>query len=35
MTQNIGTPHWMAPELMVRNTNYGSKVDVYAYGIVL
>jgi serine/threonine protein kinase len=35
MTQNIGTPHWMAPELMVRNANYSSKVDVYAYGIVL
>ena len=35
MTQNIGTPHWMAPEVLATNTNYSSKVDVYAFGIVL
>lgn len=35
MTQNIGTPHWMAPELLSTSTNYTSKIDVYAYGIVL
>jgi hypothetical protein len=35
MTQNIGTPHWMAPELLSKGTNYTSKIDVYAYGIVL
>jgi hypothetical protein len=35
MTQNLGTPHWMAPEVLARNANYTSKVDVYAYGIVL
>jgi len=35
MTQNIGTPHWMAPELLGSKTSYTSKIDVYAYGIVL
>ncbi|KAH0793826.1 TKL family protein kinase [Histomonas meleagridis] len=35
MTQNIGTPHWMAPEMLSGSRNYTSKVDVYAYGILL
>jgi hypothetical protein len=35
MTQGIGTPHWMAPELLIKNTNYTAKIDVYAFGIVL
>ncbi|EAY10269.1 TKL family protein kinase [Trichomonas vaginalis G3] len=35
LTQNIGTPHWMAPELLDGTTNYTNKVDVYAYAIVL
>ena len=35
MTQNIGTPHWMAPEILATSTVYSSKVDVYSYGIVL
>ncbi|OHT02802.1 TKL family protein kinase [Tritrichomonas foetus] len=35
MTQNIGTPHWMAPEILSTSSNYTSKIDVYAYGIVL
>ena len=35
MTQNVGTPHWMAPELLTSNKSYTYKVDVYAYGIVL
>ena len=35
MTSNIGTPHWMAPEVLKRGSHYTSKVDVYAYGIVL
>ena len=34
VTQQIGTPHWMAPELFLKN-NYDSKVDVYAFGIIL
>lgn len=35
MTQNIGTPHWMAPELLGGSVSYDEKIDVYAYGIVL
>jgi serine/threonine protein kinase len=35
MTQNIGTIHWMAPELLASNATYTSKVDVYAFGIFL
>ncbi|OHS93223.1 TKL family protein kinase [Tritrichomonas foetus] len=35
MSSNIGTPHWMAPEILKPNVTYTSKVDVYAYGIVL
>jgi serine/threonine protein kinase len=35
MTYNLGTPHWMAPEVLSGTTNYTSKVDVYGYGIVL
>lgn len=35
MTSNMGTPHWMAPELFQNQASYTSKVDVYAYGIVL
>ena len=35
MTQNVGTPHWMAPELLLNSKTYTSKIDVYAYGIVL
>lgn len=34
MTKEIGTPHWMAPELF-ESHNYTNKVDVYAYGILL
>jgi serine/threonine protein kinase len=35
MNQNFGTPHWMAPELMIKHNNYTAKVDVFAFGIVL
>lgn len=41
MTMNIGTPHWMAPELLNVSQadqnagQYNSKVDVYAYAIVM
>lgn len=34
MTKNVGTPHWMAPELLTQSDNYDNKVDVYAYAIV-
>ena len=35
MTLNVGTTHWMAPELLSGDKKYTSKIDVYAYGIVL
>jgi serine/threonine protein kinase len=34
VTKNVGTPHWMAPEMFVGD-NYTLKVDVYAFAIVL
>ena len=34
MTKNVGTPHWMAPELLDNSSGYDNKIDVYAYGIV-
>ncbi|EAX92134.1 TKL family protein kinase [Trichomonas vaginalis G3] len=34
MTKEIGTPHWMAPEIFESN-HYTEKVDVYAYGMIL
>ncbi|EAX94659.1 TKL family protein kinase [Trichomonas vaginalis G3] len=34
LTVNIGTPHWMAPELF-ENSMYTNKVDVYSYAMVL
>jgi serine/threonine protein kinase len=35
MTGLIGTPQWMAPEILMSSAFYDSKVDVYSYGIVL
>lgn len=35
MTGNVGTPHWMAPEMLEGKNQYDEKIDVYAYGIVL
>jgi serine/threonine protein kinase len=34
VTQNIGTPHWMAPEMFHTN-DYTNAVDIYAYAILL
>lgn len=34
MTGQLGTSHWMAPEV-IRNTNYSNKADVYSYGIII
>jgi hypothetical protein len=34
MTKDIGTPHWMAPELFTSH-QYTNKVDVYAYAVLL
>lgn len=33
MTSNLGTPHWMAPELF--SNSYDNKIDVYSYAIVM
>lgn len=35
LTQSVGTPHWMAPELLGGQTSYDEKIDVYSYAIVL
>jgi len=36
MTAGIGTPLWMAPEVFAgRDLHYGSKVDVYSFGIIM
>ena len=34
LTLQIGTPHWMAPELYDPK-GYNNKVDVFAYGVIL
>jgi hypothetical protein len=34
LTGNLGTPMWMAPEL-IEDRGYGPPVDVYAFGIIL
>jgi hypothetical protein len=33
-TKNVGTPHWMAPEIF-ESRAYTSKVDVYAFGMLV
>ena len=33
--QNMGTPQWMAPEILESTRHYTSKIDVYAYAILL
>ena len=35
MTTNVGTAHWMAPELFTDTGDYGKEVDVYSYGMLL
>jgi serine/threonine protein kinase len=34
MTKDVGTPHWMAPEVRAGN-HYDGKVDVYSYAMVM
>eukprot|EP00163_Fabomonas_tropica_P028049 TRINITY_DN560_c0_g1_i1.p1 TRINITY_DN560_c0_g1~~TRINITY_DN560_c0_g1_i1.p1 ORF type:complete len:468 (+),score=123.97 TRINITY_DN560_c0_g1_i1:258-1661(+) len=34
MTRGVGTPHWVAPEIL-RSGKYSEKVDVYSYGVLL
>eukprot|EP00041_Stephanoeca_diplocostata_P020829 m.474130 g.474130 ORF g.474130 m.474130 type:complete len:969 (-) comp21671_c0_seq2:3026-5932(-) len=35
LTRGVGTMLWMAPELFAVGSPYGSKIDVYSYGIVM
>lgn len=35
MTGLVGTPQWMAPEILMCSTYYDGKVDVYSYGVLL
>jgi serine/threonine protein kinase len=36
MTRALGTPPWMAPEILISGRKvYDNKIDVYAYGVVL
>ena len=35
MTSNIGTPLYMAPEILSGQSHYSQKADIYSYGIVL
>ena len=34
LTREVGTPHWMAPEMFESN-HYSEKIDVYAYAMLL
>eukprot|EP00047_Mylnosiga_fluctuans_P020440 m.92505 g.92505 ORF g.92505 m.92505 type:complete len:1008 (+) comp8513_c0_seq1:46-3069(+) len=34
-TRGVGTPRWMAPELLKGSAVYGPEVDVYSFGIVM
>lgn len=34
-SKTIGTPPWMAPELLLGSKTFTSKIDVYSYGILL
>ncbi|KAI1006185.1 hypothetical protein K3495_g2027 [Podosphaera aphanis] len=31
----IGTPHWMAPELLTGSASYGKEVDIWAFGAMV
>ena len=35
LTVQVGTPHWMAPELLAGKKNYDRSIDVYSYGMLL
>jgi serine/threonine protein kinase len=35
LTQGIGTPFYLAPEMYSENENYTPKIDVYAFGLIL
>ena len=35
MTSCVGTPQWMAPEVLQSKSRYSEKADVYSFGVVL
>lgn len=35
LTRGVGTPLWMAPELLEHGNRYGPEIDVYSFGIIL
>lgn len=35
LTGAVGTPLWMAPELLGQRADYGQEIDIYSYGIVM
>jgi len=35
MTKDVGTCHWMAPEMLNSHAKYDEKVDTYSYAIIL
>ena len=32
--ERVGTPHWMAPEIL-RNEKYDEASDIYSFGMIL
>jgi len=35
LTEGVGTPHWMAPEVALGSTRYHEKVDVFSFAILI
>ena len=33
--RNVHNPNWLAPEIMMKDTEYTERADVYSYAIIL